>query len=158
MSNVEILRRVEPRRAWSAAEKAALLAEVDAEGGKVRLVARRHRILESLLYNWRAAAKAEAAAPQTPAAPSVTVAEMLQTLGKRSGAAISGRRIVIAQDTTEINFSGRQARRRGISPAGNGVILHPPTDRHRQRDRGSSWRSRRPYLDPRRKNRVRSTP
>jgi transposase len=43
-------------------EKAALLAEIDAEGGKVRLVARRHGISESLLYNWRSARKAAAAA------------------------------------------------------------------------------------------------
>jgi transposase len=47
---------------WSAEEKAALLAEVDAEGGKVRLVARRHGISESLLYNWRSARKAAAVA------------------------------------------------------------------------------------------------
>jgi transposase len=62
MSSVEIVSRMEPRRRWSAAEKAALLAEVDAEGGRVTLVARRHRISESLLYNWRAARKAAVAA------------------------------------------------------------------------------------------------
>ncbi len=67
MSNVAILKRVKPRRIWSAEEKAALLAEIDAEGGKVRLVARRHRISESLLYNWRSAAKAEAAGLAPPA-------------------------------------------------------------------------------------------
>jgi transposase len=39
-----------------------LLAEIDAEGGKVRLVARRHQISESLLYNWRSARKAAAVA------------------------------------------------------------------------------------------------
>ena len=65
--DVEIIGRVERRRKWSAQEKAALLAEVDAEGGKVRVVARRHRISESLLYNWRAALKA-AAAIMPPAA------------------------------------------------------------------------------------------
>jgi transposase len=47
---------------WGAQEKAALLAEVDTEGGKVRLVARRHGISESLLYNWRSARKAAAVA------------------------------------------------------------------------------------------------
>jgi transposase-like protein len=62
MSSVEIVSRIEPRRKWSAAEKAALLAEVDAEGGRVTLVARRHRISESLLYNWRSARKAAVAA------------------------------------------------------------------------------------------------
>ena len=68
MSNVEILARIERRRTWSAAEKAVLLAEIDAEGGRVRLVARRHRIAESVLYNWRAARRA-AAAMQAPAEP-----------------------------------------------------------------------------------------
>jgi transposase len=58
MGDLEILGRIERRRKWSDAEKAALLAEVDAEGGKVTLVARRHRISESLLYNWRSARKA----------------------------------------------------------------------------------------------------
>jgi transposase len=59
---MEIVSRMELRRKWSAAEKAALLAEVDAEGGRVTLVARRHRISESLLYNWRATRKAAVAA------------------------------------------------------------------------------------------------
>src|SRR3954466_4622622 len=54
MSDVEILPRVERRRKWSIVEKAALIAEVEAEGGKVKLVAQRHRVSESLLYNWRA--------------------------------------------------------------------------------------------------------
>ena len=49
-------------------EKAALLAEVEAEGGKVTVVARRHRISESVLYNWRAAWKAAAAVMQAPVA------------------------------------------------------------------------------------------
>jgi transposase len=43
-------------------KKAALIAEVEAEGGKVKLVARRHRMSESLLYNWRSAWKAAAVA------------------------------------------------------------------------------------------------
>ncbi|MGD0109684.1 MAG: transposase, partial [Rhodopila sp.] len=47
-------------------EKAALIAEVEAEGGKVKLVARRHRVSESLLYNWRSAWKAAAAAAVGP--------------------------------------------------------------------------------------------
>ena len=60
MSDIEILARIERRRVWTADEKAALLAEVDAEGGRVRLVARRHRMSESLLYNWRSVRKASA--------------------------------------------------------------------------------------------------
>src|SRR5271163_4569293 len=54
--------RVERRRKWTDEEKAALLAEIEAEGGKVAVVARRHRVSESLLYNWRSAWKAAAAA------------------------------------------------------------------------------------------------
>jgi transposase len=62
VADVEIVARVERRRKWSEREKAALLAEVDAAGGKVSVVARRHRVAESLLYNWRAARKAAASA------------------------------------------------------------------------------------------------
>ncbi len=36
--------KIEWRRKWSAAEKAALLAEVEAEGGRIAFVARRHRM------------------------------------------------------------------------------------------------------------------
>ena len=43
MADVDILGPSERRRIWGAQEKAALVAEIDAEGGKVRLVARRHR-------------------------------------------------------------------------------------------------------------------
>lgn len=62
MAEVDILGPSDRRRIWSAEEKAVLLAEVDAEGGKVRLVARRHGVSESLLYNWRSARKAAAVA------------------------------------------------------------------------------------------------
>lgn len=62
MTDGEIIARVERRRKWTAEEKAALLAEVEAEGGKVSVVARRHRISDSLLYNWRSAWRAAAAA------------------------------------------------------------------------------------------------
>jgi len=60
----EIIARVERRRQWSPQEKAALMAEVEAEGGQVSVVARRHGISKSLLYNWRSAWKAAALAAQ----------------------------------------------------------------------------------------------
>ena len=66
MTEVDILGPSDGRRIRSAEEKAALLAEVDAEGGKVRLVARRHGISESLLYNWRWARNATAVAAGAP--------------------------------------------------------------------------------------------
>ena len=67
----EIVARVERRRQWTPREKAALMAEVEAEGGQVSVVARRHGISKSLLYNWRSAWKAAALAKQTslPAPP-----------------------------------------------------------------------------------------
>ena len=68
MGEVEILPRVERRRKWTEEEKAALLAEVEAEGGKVSVVARRHRVAESLLYNWRAAYRAAAQRVSEPMA------------------------------------------------------------------------------------------
>jgi transposase len=54
MSAIEIITR---RRKWKPEEKASLLAEVEAEGGRVSVVARRHGLSESLLYNWRSAWK-----------------------------------------------------------------------------------------------------
>ena len=66
MSGAELITR---RRKWSPTQKAALLEEVEDEGGKVAVVARRHGISESLLYNWRSAWKA--AASEANAAESV---------------------------------------------------------------------------------------
>src|SRR3954464_4623983 len=54
---------------------------------------------------------------------------MLGTLAGRTLMAAAGRRIIVAQDTTEINFAGREANRRGLGPAGDGVsagfFIHP---------------------------------
>ena len=49
---------VERRRQWTPEAKAALMAEVEAEGGQVLVVAQRHGISKSPLYNWRSARKA----------------------------------------------------------------------------------------------------
>ena len=54
MAEAEIIAR---RRKWSAEQKAALLSEVEAAGGRVAIVAQRHGLSESLLYNWRSAWK-----------------------------------------------------------------------------------------------------
>jgi transposase len=60
---------VERRRQWTPEQKAALLAEVEAEGGRVSVVAHRRGISTSLLYNWRSAWKAAAAARGTAIQP-----------------------------------------------------------------------------------------
>src|SRR5664279_4509001 len=62
-------------------------------------------------------------------APSVTTGEMVETLAARTASACAGREIVVAQDTTEINFAGHEERRRGLGPAGDGIstgfFIHP---------------------------------
>lgn len=50
----------------------------------------------------------------------VTPEEILETAGKRTALACAGRRMVAAQDTTEINFSGRHRVRDDLGPAGDG--------------------------------------
>ncbi|PWR22395.1 IS66-like element accessory protein TnpA [Zavarzinia compransoris] len=59
---VEVISRVERRRRWSEAEKAALLAETDQPGATVASVSRRHGVAESVLYGWRAIRRAVAVA------------------------------------------------------------------------------------------------
>jgi transposase-like protein len=68
VAEVEVMARVERRRNWSDAERAAaLLAELDIPGSTVPIVARRHGIAPSLLYGWRAARKAKmGVAPTEP--------------------------------------------------------------------------------------------
>jgi transposase len=109
VSDVEIVARVERRRKWTIEEKAALIAEVEAEGGRVKLVARRHRISESLLYNWRSAWKAAAAA----AGP--TGAVEFVPLGVFHGAGEDGPALLPPPDAA-------RAQRRGGSDVGSGAI------------------------------------
>ena len=60
---------VERRRQWTPEAKAALMAEVEAEGGQVSVVAQRHGISKSLLYNWRSAWKAAGLAARARVVP-----------------------------------------------------------------------------------------
>jgi len=62
----------------------------------------------------------EMAAHRFLSSPYVTPEGILGALGERTGQACAGRRIVAAQDTTEINFSGRDRARRGLGPGGDG--------------------------------------
>ena len=62
----------------------------------------------------------EAAIGNFLGSPHVTPAEILNSAARRTAGACHGRRIVAAQDTTEINFSGRHGKRRGLGPAGDG--------------------------------------
>jgi transposase len=80
MSEVEVLARVERRRRWTPAEKAALLAEVEA-GGKIRIVARRYGISQSLLYNWRSAKKAALEAGAGSSGPITSYRAYIKVIG-----------------------------------------------------------------------------
>ncbi len=61
--------------------------------------------------------------------PYVSVERIAETLAARTAAACVGRRVLLVQDTTEINFSGRDKKRRGFGPAGDGetigFFIHP---------------------------------
>jgi len=61
--------------------------------------------------------------------PYVSVDMIVQTLAARTAKQCVGRRVLVAQDTTEINFSGREKKRRGFGPAGDGktpgFFIHP---------------------------------
>ena len=50
----------------------------------------------------------------------MTYEEITLTAARRTAQACAGRRTVAAQDTTEINFSGRDRGRRDPGPAGDG--------------------------------------
>jgi hypothetical protein len=65
----------------------------------------------------------EVAAQRFLGSPRVTFEEITLTAGRRTATACAGRRIVAAQDTTEINFSGRDRGRRDLGPAGDGKSL-----------------------------------
>ena len=61
--------------------------------------------------------------------PEVTPEEIIETLSERTARQCAGRTIVAPQDTTEINFGGRDLARRGLGCAGNGLdlgfFIHP---------------------------------
>ncbi len=60
----------------------------------------------------------EISAHRVLSSPEVTPQKILACIGRRTGVAAAGHRVVAAQDTTEIDFSGRTRTRLG--PGGNG--------------------------------------
>lgn len=65
----------------------------------------------------------EVAAGRFLASPKVTVEAIVDTHSARTQAAAQGRRIVAVQDTTQVNFSGRDRSRKGLGPGGDGKSL-----------------------------------
>jgi hypothetical protein len=71
----------------------------------------------------------EIAAHRFLSSPFVSVGSIVETIAARTVQHCAGRRIVAIQDTTEVNFKDRSARRRGLGPGANGrdpgFFLHP---------------------------------
>jgi transposase len=57
------------RRIWSAEEKRTIVAETEAPGATVSVVARRHNLHSSLLFRWRRAALGVARVREAPPTP-----------------------------------------------------------------------------------------
>ena len=61
--------------------------------------------------------------------PYVSVERIVETLAARTAAQCADRRVLTIQDTSEINFAGRDKKRRGFGPAGDGqtpgFFIHP---------------------------------
>ena len=61
--------------------------------------------------------------------PYVSVERLVETVAARTAVQCAGQHILAVQDTTEINFSGRDKKRRGFGPGGNGktpgFFIHP---------------------------------
>jgi transposase len=68
---VEIFTGAGRRREWSAAQKAAIVAESYAGATSVCDVARRHGLTPTQLFTWRRIARRKAEAPEAPFAPVV---------------------------------------------------------------------------------------
>ena len=70
----------------------------------------------------------EVAAQRWLSSPRVSVEAILEGASARTLEACRGRRVLVSQDTTEINFE-RWARREGLGPGGNGktpgFFIHP---------------------------------
>ena len=104
--------------------------------GDVRLDARGRLLFESIvsknslvLRTIGGGRKGEVAASRFLDNDSVDPAMILAEYVERTRAAAAGLRVVVAQDTTEISFSGRAGRRKGLGPAGDGrspgFFMHP---------------------------------
>ncbi len=65
----------------------------------------------------------EMAAHRFLSSPYVSVDCIVETLACRTAKQCAGRRVLAVQDTSEINFSGSEGKRRGFGPAGDGKTL-----------------------------------
>jgi hypothetical protein len=116
-----------PALDFYASQAARFLICKEAGMGDIRLDRRRATIVESVVKTGSLGQRkvgggrnGEVAMLNFLAAPRVTIGDILAADVARTAAAARGRRIVVPQDTTEVNFSGRDKRRKGLGPAGDG--------------------------------------
>lgn len=103
------------------------LAKGQRTQGDIRLDRRREAIVASVVKTGSLVQRTvgggragEVAMLNFLASPKVTAGGILAPDVALTKAAARGRRVAIPQDTTEVNFSGRDKRRKGLGPAGNG--------------------------------------
>ena len=79
---MEIITGVERRRRWRLEEKLRIVAEVEEPGASFAAVARRHEVSRGLLWNWRAAVRSGALAPEPmPVFTPVQITDATPALG-----------------------------------------------------------------------------
>jgi hypothetical protein len=104
--------------------------------GDIRIVRRFDRILEDITSSGSLAPRkfgadraAEIAAHRFLGSERVSAQAILEEAAARTAQACRGRRVVVAQDTTEINFSGRDNDRGDLGRGGDakslGFLIHP---------------------------------
>jgi hypothetical protein len=104
--------------------------------GDVRVAARGAWLLERIVATGSVVLRevgetraGEMAAHRYLSSPYVSAEAIVDGLQERTASACAGRRIVAVQDTTEINFAGRSAGRRGLGPGSDGTsrgfFIHP---------------------------------
>ena len=104
--------------------------------GDVRLAERAEKICEAIVATGSVVLRrlggtraGEIAAHRFLGNERVTAEGIIETLSARTLAACAGRRVLAVQDTTEINFAGRDASRSGLGQAGGdksvGFFIHP---------------------------------
>ena len=104
--------------------------------GDIRVSRRFERILEDITKSGSLVVRklgadraAEMGAHRFLGSERVTPQAILEEAAERTARACRGRRVVVAQDTTEINFSGRDNGRRGLGLGGDGrslgFFVHP---------------------------------
>ncbi|MDR3449893.1 MAG: transposase [Alphaproteobacteria bacterium] len=88
MARVEILSGPERRRAWSDAEKLAILEEIASSGVGVAAIARRHDVSPQQVYGWRRHFRRNAPGDEAPMLVPVTLVESAEPDRRNTSASL----------------------------------------------------------------------